>query len=126
MSYRKVSALLAGIFWLAGCSTTPAVIPVNSNQTLVMEANLLAAGISANEPTITGNDMQASARAELFNESAQPVAVHYRYYWYDSKGLEMHPLEPPRTIMVPAHGGVSVFSSQPFVGAHQVRLYVYL
>ncbi len=125
MFWRKGMFLSAGLLLLAGCSSPP-VIPVNSNQSLVMEANLLAAGITANEPTLTGSDVEAGARAELYNESNQSVIVKYRYYWYDGEGLEMHPLENPRTITVPAHGGVSVFSSQPFVGARQVRLYVYL
>lgn len=125
MRYRNISCLLVGLLLLAGCKTTT-TIPVNTNQTLVMEANLLAAGISADAPVLTGDDVQAGARAELYNESGRPVAVHYRYYWYDGKGLEMHPLEKPRTITVPARGSVSVFSSQRFVGAHQVRLYIYL
>jgi Predicted periplasmic lipoprotein len=119
------SAALLGIFLLAGCGSHPE-IPVGDQQTLVMEANVLAAGISAEKPELTSSEIQATASAKLFNERREPVTLHYRFYWYDARGLEMHPLEAPRSITIPAMGGVKLYGSANSLGAHKVRLYLYL
>lgn len=110
---------------LAGCHSRPE-IAVNDEQTLVMESSLLAAGISAEKPEITSSDIQATAIAKLFNERREPVTVHYRFYWYDARGLEMHPLEAPRSITVPAKGSVTLYGTANGLGAHKARLYLYL
>ncbi|MGL5698138.1 MAG: YcfL family protein, partial [Kluyvera sp.] len=73
---------------LAGCHSRPE-IAVSEQQTLVMEANVLAAGISAESPEFSSSDIQATASAKLFNERREPVTVHYRFYWYDARGLEI-------------------------------------
>ncbi|MGQ7189917.1 YcfL family protein, partial [Escherichia sp. HC-CC] len=62
----------------------------------------------------------------LYNERQEPVTVHYRFYWYDARGLEMHPLERPRSVSIPAHSAVTLYGSANFLGAHKVRLYLYL
>ena len=116
-----VCAVLA----LAACSSKP-VIPVNDQQTLVMEATVLAAGITADEPTFSSRDIQPIATSRLYNESGSAVKINYRFYWYDNKGLEMHPLERSRDIVVPPHSGVTIASSGNFMGAQQVRLSIWL
>lgn len=110
---------------LAGCHSRPE-IAVNEEQTLVMESSLLAAGISAEKPELTSSDIQATASAKLFNERRKPVSVHYRFYWYDARGLEMHPLEAPRSITVPPMGAVTLYGTANGLGAHKARLYLYL
>ncbi|QGN37647.1 YcfL family protein [Klebsiella oxytoca] len=110
---------------LAGCSSHPE-IPVSDRQSLVMEANVLAAGISAEVPTVTASEIQATATTRLFNERQVPVTVHYRFFWYDARGLEMHPLEPARSITVPARSSVSLYGSANILGAHKARLHLYL
>lgn len=87
---------------LVGCRSHPE-IPVNDEQSLVMESSLLAAGISAEKPFLSTSDIQPSASSTLYNERQEPVTVHYRFYWYDARGLEMHPLERPRSVTIPAH-----------------------
>lgn len=77
---------------LVGCRSHPE-IPVNDEQSLVMESSLLAAGISAEKPVLSTSDIQPSASSTLYNERQEPVTVHYRFYWYDARGLEMHPLK---------------------------------
>ncbi len=78
---------------LVGCRSHPE-IPVNDEQSLVMESSLLAAGISAEKPCLFQRpSIQPSASSTLYNERQEPVTVHYRFYWYDARGLEMHPLE---------------------------------
>ena len=79
---------------LVGCRSHPE-IPVNDEQSLVMESSLLAAGISAEKPVLSTSDIQPSASSTLYNERQEPITVHYRFYWYDARGLEMHPLERP-------------------------------
>ena len=91
-----------------------------------MESTLLAAGITAEAPALTTSDIQPSASSRLYNERQEPVTVHYRFYWYDARGLEMHPLEPARSITVPAHSSVTLYSSANILGAHKARLYLYL
>ncbi|MCQ6310010.1 YcfL family protein [Citrobacter freundii] len=122
---RGCIALSLGLLLLAGCRTHPE-IPVSDEQSLVMESTILAAGITAEQPTITTSDIQASASSRLYNERQEPVTVHYRFYWYDARGLEMHPLEAPRSVTIPAHSSVTLYGSANFLGAHKVRLYLYL
>ncbi|HGY3368333.1 YcfL family protein [Citrobacter freundii] len=122
---RGCIALSLGLLLLAGCRTHPE-IPVSDEQSLVMESTILAAGITAEQPTLTTSDIQASASSRLYNERQEPVTVHYRFYWYDARGLEMHPLEAPRSVSIPAHSSVTLYGSANFLGAHKVRLYLYL
>lgn len=110
---------------LAGCSSHPE-IPVGEQQTLVMESNVLAAGISADPPSVTASEIQATATSRLFNERQEPITVHYRFFWYDAHGLEMHPLEPARSVTVPARSSVVLYGSANILGAHKARLYLYL
>ena len=118
-------AVLALAIVLAGCSSRPA-IPVSDQQTLVMESSVLAAGITAEAPTLTLSDIQPSASSTLYNERHEPVTIHYRFFWYDVRGLEMHPLEAPRTAVIPANSSVTLYGSANYLGAHKVRLYLYL
>jgi uncharacterized protein YcfL len=37
--------------------------------------------------------------------------VHYRFFWYDARGLEMHPLEAPRSVTIPASSSVTLYGS---------------
>ena len=122
---RGCIALSLGLLLLAGCRTHPE-IPVSDEQSLVMESTILAAGITAEQPTLTTSDIQASASSRLYNERQEPVTVQYRFYWYDARGLEMHPLEAPRSVTIPAHSSVTLYGSANFLGAHKVRLYLYL
>ena len=122
---RGCIALTLGLLLLAGCRSHPE-IPVSDEQSLVMESTVLAAGITAEPPELTTSDIQASASSRLYNERQEPVTVHYRFYWYDARGLEMHPLEAPRSVTIPAHSSVTLYGSANFLGAHKVRLYLYL
>ena len=110
---------------LAGCHSRPE-IAVSEQQTLVMESAVLAAGVSAEKPVLSSSDIQSTASAKLFNERREPVTVHYRFYWYDARGLEMHPLEAPRNITVPPMGSVTLYGTANSLGAHKARLYLYL
>jgi uncharacterized protein YcfL len=94
--------LLAAVL-LVGCGSH-AEIPVGEQQTLVMESNVLAAGISADAPEVKASEIQATATSRLFNERQEPITVHYRFFWYDARGLEMHPLEPAQH-----HGACALF-----------------
>ena len=82
--------------------------------------------ISASEPAVVATEIQATASSTLYNERQQPVTVHYRFFWYDARGLEMHPLDAPRTIVVPARSSVTLYGSANILGAHKARLYLYL
>ena len=106
------ACLAAGL--LAGCSSHPE-IPVSDQQALVMESSVLAAGISASEPAVVATEIQATASSTLYNERQQPVTVHYRFFWYDARGLE-----------IPARSSVTLYGSANILGAHKARLYLYL
>ncbi|EJD6489889.1 TPA: YcfL family protein [Citrobacter koseri] len=122
---RGCLAMSLALLLLAGCRSHPE-IPVSDEQTLVMESTLLAAGITAEAPALTTFDIQPSASSRLYNERQEPVTVHYRFYWYDARGLEMHPLEAPRSVTIPARSSVTLYGSANYLGAHKVRLYLYL
>ncbi|HAT3902122.1 TPA: YcfL family protein [Citrobacter koseri] len=122
---RGCLAISLALLLLAGCRSHPE-IPVSDEQTLVMESTLLAAGITAEAPALTTSDIQPSASSHLYNERQEPVTVHYRFYWYDARGLEMHPLEAPRSVTIPARSSVTLYGSANYLGAHKVRLYLYL
>jgi len=109
---------------LAGCSSDKPII--NTSQSLVMESSVLSAGIITDEPTVDENDGQKRATSVLYNQREMPVIVHYRYYWYDDKGLEITPQEPAQTVTVPAQGSIVAASQLGNLTASKVRLYLYL
>ncbi len=118
-------AVSLGLLLLTGCRSHPE-IPVSDAQSLVMESTVLAAGVTAEPPELTASDIQPSASSRVYNERQEPRTVHYRFYWYDARGLEMHPLEAPRSVTIPARSSVTLFGSANYLGAHKVRLYLYL
>ncbi|EIC8892985.1 YcfL family protein [Salmonella enterica] len=118
-------AVSLGLLLLTGCRSHPE-IPVSDAQPLVMESTVLAAGVTAEPPELTASDIQPSASSRVYNERQEPITVHYRFYWYDARGLEMHPLEAPRSVTIPARSSVTLFGSANYLGAHKVRLYLYL
>ncbi|EEN7115394.1 DUF1425 domain-containing protein [Salmonella enterica subsp. enterica serovar Agona] len=118
-------AVSLGLLLLTGCRSHPE-IPVSDAQSLVMESTVLAAGVTAEPPELTASDIQPSASSRVYNERQEPITVHYRFYWYDARGLEMHPLEAPRSLTIPARSSVTLFGSANYLGAHKVRLYLYL
>ncbi|EPC4198575.1 YcfL family protein [Salmonella enterica subsp. enterica serovar Derby] len=118
-------AVSLGLLLLTGCRSHPE-IPVSDAQSLVMESTVLAAGVTAEPPELTTSDIQPSASSRVYNERQEPITVHYRFYWYDARGLEMHPLEAPRSVTIPARSSVTLFGSANYLGAHKVRLYLYL
>ncbi|ECR5064834.1 YcfL family protein [Salmonella enterica] len=118
-------AVSLGLLLLTGCRSHPE-IPVSDAQSPVMESTVLAAGVTAEPPELTASDIQPSASSRVYNERQEPITVHYRFYWYDARGLEMHPLEAPRSVTIPARSSVTLFGSANYLGAHKVRLYLYL
>ncbi|EKD7895754.1 YcfL family protein [Salmonella enterica] len=118
-------AVSLGLLLLTGCRSHPE-IPVSDAQSLVMESTVLAAGVTAEPPELTASDIQPSASSRVYNERQEPITVHYRFYWYDARGLEMHPLEAPRSVTIPARSSVTLFGSANYLGAHKVRPYLYL
>jgi len=109
---------------LTGCSGDKPMI--NTSQSLVMESSVLSAGIITDEPRLDENDGLKRATSVLYNQRETPVVVHYRYYWYDDKGLEITPQEPAQTVTVPAQGSIVATSQLGNLTASKVRLYLYL
>ena len=122
---RNPLLLLLAVVLMAGCGSRPA-IPVNEDQALVMESSVLAAGISAEKPNISSIDGATVSQSELYNEQAVPVVINYRFFWYDAKGLEIHPLEKTRSVTIPANSGLTVSSTASYPYARKVRLYLSL
>ncbi|EAM7070671.1 YcfL family protein [Salmonella enterica] len=122
---RGCIAVSLGLLLLTSCRSHPE-IPVSDEQSLVMESTVLAAGVTAEQPELAASDIQPSASSRVYNERQEPITVHYRFYWYDARGLEMHPLEAPRSVTIPARSSVTLFGSANYLGAHKVRLYLYL
>ena len=112
------------VLCLTACSSEKPMI--NTSQSLVMESSVLSAGIITDEPTLDENDGLKRATSVLYNQRETPVVVHYRYYWYDDKGLEITPQEPAQTVTVPAQGRIIATSQLGNLTASKVRLYLYL
>lgn len=110
---------------IAGCSSPPA-IPVSDTQTLVMEGAILAAGIRASSPTLSQRDGTVVAISSLYNEKQHPVQLYYRFYWYDDKGLEIHPAEKVQVITLEAASGKQIQSRLFNPDASKVRLFLSL
>ncbi|WP_299996564.1 DUF1425 domain-containing protein [uncultured Cedecea sp.] len=122
---HKTFGLLMLVLAIAGCSSRPA-IPVSDTQTLVMEGAILAAGIRASSPTLSQRDGTAVAISSLYNEKQHPVQLYYRFYWYDDKGLEIHPAEKVQMITLEAASGKQIQSTLFNPDASKVRLFLSL
>ncbi|EGT5183582.1 YcfL family protein [Cronobacter sakazakii] len=124
MARVRAGWLLAALL-MAGCRSTP-TIPVGDEQAVVMESSVLAAGITAEKPDFSLQNGKPVAAATIYNNKDAPVTVHYRFYWYDARGLEGQPLEIPQTVVIPAQGRVTVTSQTDYLAARKARLYLYL
>ncbi|WP_158785312.1 YcfL family protein [Pantoea sp. BAV 3049] len=121
---RAIVTGLTLLALLSGCSSDRTTI--NTSQSLVMESSVLSAGITTDEPVMSEHDGQQRASSVLFNQQEKAVTVHYRFYWYDDKGLEILPFERPRTVSVRPHDKVEISSQTGNLTASKVRLYLYL
>ncbi|EPE0989566.1 YcfL family protein [Cronobacter sakazakii] len=124
MARVRTGWLLAALL-MAGCRSTP-TIPVGDEQAIVMESSVLAAGITAEKPDFSLQNGKPVVAATIYNNKDAPVTVHYRFYWYDARGLEGQPLEVPQTVVIPAQGRVTVTSQTDYLAARKARLYLYL
>ncbi|SLM63681.1 MULTISPECIES: YcfL family protein [Dickeya] len=121
---RLFALSLIGLM-LAGCSKT-ASLAINPAQTRVLDASVVAAGITVSEPAWRSTPTGQQVSARIHNASAHPVTVSCRFYWYDQQGLEVMPVSPVQTVVVPAYAEVDVTASRVAPSARQVRLYLFL
>ncbi|KFD18408.1 MULTISPECIES: YcfL family protein [Tatumella] len=121
---RPVLYTLPLLLLLTACSSHQPQISIS--QPLVMEADVLSAGITTDGPTVSGDSGQHKASIILYNDRDVPVTLHYRYFWYDDKGLEILPEQPAATIVVPAHQDRQAVSWSGNLSASQVRVSLYL
>lgn len=121
----KILGFFTLVLLLSGCGSRPG-IPVSDAQPLVMEGAVLAAGIRASHPTLTQRDGSTVARSSLYNEQQHPVQLYYRFYWYDSKGLEIPSADPMQVLTIAPESGAEVQSGATTPEARKVRLYLSL
>ncbi|MCX8955783.1 YcfL family protein [Erwinia psidii] len=121
---RTIFSALVLLAMLSGCSNDHTAI--NTSQSLVMASPVLSAGLTTGEPVISERNGQQRASTVVINQQEQTVSVHYRFYWYDDRGLEILPFEQPRTVSVPPHGKVEISSQTGNLTASKVRLHLYL
>ncbi|MFU9135665.1 YcfL family protein [Erwinia tasmaniensis] len=121
---RALATGITLIALLSGCSSDTTTI--NTSQSLVMESSVLSAGITTDEPTLSEHEGQQRASSVLYNQQERAVTLHYRFYWYDDKGLEILPFERPRTVTVAPHDKIEISSQTGNLTASKVRLYLYL
>lgn len=69
---RGCIALSLSLLLLAGCRTHPE-IPVSDEQSLVMESTILAAGITAEQPTLTTSDIQPRHPLDSITKDKNPL-----------------------------------------------------
>ncbi|MFA3761422.1 YcfL family protein [Yersinia sp. 2466 StPb PI] len=128
---RRVKAFLlpvmvsACIATLLGCSN-PKGIAVNKQQTVVMDSSVLTAGILASQPTVSLSSGNNVARSVITNSQNKPVRINYRFYWYDTQGLDVPPLEAPRFMMIAPGDDVTIQSVNNNFNARSARLHLFL
>ncbi|EEP92297.1 YcfL family protein [Yersinia kristensenii] len=128
---RPVKAFLlplivcACIATLLGCSS-PKGIAVNKQQTVVMDSSVLTAGILASQPAISTSDNYNVARSVITNSQNKPIKINYRFYWYDAQGLDVPPLEAPRSIIITPDNSVDIQSVNNNFNARSARVYLFL
>ncbi|KAB1381972.1 DUF1425 domain-containing protein, partial [Salmonella enterica subsp. enterica serovar Schwarzengrund] len=76
---------------------------------------VLAAGATAQPPEMTASAIQPSTSSPVYNERQEPITLHYRFYWHDARGLEMHPLEAPRSLTTHARSSAALFVSAHYL-----------
>lgn len=121
---RPVLFALPALLILNACSSHQPAIKIS--QPLVMQADVLSAGITADGPSLSNDGMRKKASVILYNDRDVPVTLHYRYYWYDNQGLEILPGPPAQTLVVPAHQNRQADSWSGSLSASQVRVSLYL
>lgn len=121
----KILGFFTLVLLLSGCGSRPG-IPVSDTQPLVMEGSVLAAGIRASHPALTQRGGSTVALSSLYNEQQRPVQLYYRFYWYDSKGLEIQPPEPMQVLTLAPESGAQIQSVAPTPEASKVRLFLSL
>ncbi|EOG6951617.1 YcfL family protein [Edwardsiella piscicida] len=129
MAGNRSWAMLALLtpLWLVGCAA-PSRIPINAEQRLVMEPGLLAAGVTATAPQITAQGSGRTAQAQVSygdGEGGATLPLHYRFYWYDARGLEIAPAPAPARLTLQSGVRVRLTSFSRDPQARQVRLYLY-
>ncbi|MDD9341664.1 MULTISPECIES: YcfL family protein [Providencia] len=97
----------------------------NEQQRIVMEPSVLAEGIIVENPIIRVENYQTVATINMSNIQAYPVAVLYRIYWYDEKGLKIETTASLEK-KIPANSSVSVKAINPSPLARNVRIYIFL
>ncbi|CNI76223.1 putative lipoprotein [Yersinia rohdei] len=117
--------VFASIVTLLGCSS-PKGIAVNQQQTVVMDSSVLTAGILASQPAISSSGGNNIARSVVTNNQNKPIKINYRFYWYDKQGLDVPPLEAPRSIILAPGDDVDIQSVNNNFNAHSARLYLFL
>ena len=121
---KTLGALLL-VLLINGCSSRPG-IPVSDSQTLVMEGSVLAAGIRASNPTLSHQDEVTVAQSSLYNEQPHAVRLYYLFYWYDEKGLEIHPIDKLQALTLEPRTGKQIQSRVFYPNASKVRLFLSL
>ncbi|MBN3217783.1 YcfL family protein [Pectobacterium polaris] len=119
-----LSACLMAVLFV-GCSA-PKVLTINERQTLVLDAPVLSAGITAGNPSLDSENGRLRASSVVSNDASQAVTVHYRFYWYDENGLDVLPFEEVQSIEIPPQTEMTVFSTRSSPNARQVRLHLFL
>lgn len=110
---------------LVGCRSHPE-IPVNDEQSLVMESSLLAAGISAEKPVLSTSDIQPSASSTLYNERQEPVTVHYRFTGMTPEGWKCILWKATQRYHSRTFGGNAVWQRQFSGGAQSQTLSIFV
>ncbi|CNI24564.1 YcfL family protein [Yersinia mollaretii] len=128
---RRVKAFLlplmafAGMATLLGCSS-PKGIAVNQQQTVVMDSSVLTAGILASQPAVSTSSGDNVARSVISNSQNKPIKINYRFYWYDTQGLDVPPLDAPRSMIITPGDDVAVQSVNNNFNARSARLHLFL
>ena len=92
-------------------------IPVNDEQSLVMESifNWLRASVQKS-PSFRRLIFNLQHPQRFITKGKNPLPFIIVFTGMTPEGLEMHPLERPRSVTIPAHSAVTLYGSANFLG----------
>ncbi|MCW2254294.1 uncharacterized protein YcfL [Providencia alcalifaciens] len=126
IAVARLLTLSSIIIVLGGCAIGKRDgLVFNERQSVIIESSILAHGIIVEQPVISVENYATVAKITMSNGQLEPVAVMYRLYWYDDKGLKIattHDLQQ----VIPANSMVTVTAQSTSSFARNVRIYVFL
>lgn len=125
--YSLLTVLLMSIL-MTGCSLSHSknTLYFNRQQAIIMEPTVLVAGIVAGQPILEKHANGTRAMVTLSNTHHDPVALYYRFYWYNEQGLEVSQVSHVNEVMILGDDDAKISVDVPDKTISYVRVYLFI